>query len=334
MSEMPVETQRMLGMDADEETWAKDFYDAIQQMSAGTDRSEQARRFKVGVSDLGFCSERVRRMLLQMTPDDPDYLLAWIGTALGDHAEQAIMAKYPHMIRQAEVTLRLEIDGHVYEIPGHPDLIDPENGILWDCKTDFGLDVVERTGPSDQQQYQRHSYARAAHEAGLFPNHTLEELRVGNFWIDRGGVDKRLHVQMEPFDQEWVDRASEWLSEVIYAYLETSQGREAVARKEPPREVCAVVCGFYAECRLFDTDVEGLLTDPTTLQAIDMYNEGLDATRMGDRLKKVAKEHLRDIQGSTGTHLLRWVWQNPSEVPASTRRGYWKIDLKPIKRKK
>jgi hypothetical protein len=257
---------------------------------------------------------------------------------LGDHAERAITAKFPDMVRQATVALELEINGRTYRIPGHPDLIDPVHGILWDAKTDFGFGVIRRTGPSDQQQFQRHGYAKAAHAGGLFGKWALEDIKVGNFWIDRSGVEKGLQVQLEPYDPEWVAKAAEWLDEVIYAVRESGAGRWTEARKEPPREMCAVVCGHYRDCRGQDTDVEGLLTEPEVLAALDMYAEGLEANRLGKKLQDEAKAHLQNIQGTTGNRpgdkTLRWTWVNETEVPASRRRGYWKIDVKVVKEPK
>lgn len=330
--ELPEDFRDMHGMTPEEFAYAQVFYDAIMAHAVGTERSLQSAEFRIGVSDLGFCSERLRRSILRIAPDETDMLAAWVGTALGDHAEQALVTAFPHLLRQQSVTLDIEIEAGgkpmMFHIPGHPDLIDAGAGILWDAKTDFGLEVIARTGPSDQQQYQRHGYAKAAHAAGLFPHHTLEEIRVGNFWIDRGAVNKRLHVQIEDYDEEWVTRATDWLGEVIYAFLETKAGRETFARKEPPREMCEKVCGHFKSCRLYDTDVEGRITDPVALESLHMYAEGLDFSRNGERLKKVAKAHLDGFSGSSGDYLLRWVWVNGTE----TQAGYYKIDVRPIKK--
>lgn len=308
---------------------AEHFYAALQDATKSTDRSRQAQGFQLGVSDLGFCSERARRQMLEIEPDDVDMLLAWLGTAIGDAAEQAFLARFPHCIKQAEVMLKLPGEHREYEMLGHPDLIDPVNGVLIDVKTDYGLTIIANTGPSDQQQYQRHCYAKAAWEEGFFPNHTLDQIRVANVWIDRAGIDRRVHVNMEPYDEQWVFRAGEWFEEVIYSYLETKAGRETIARKEPPREMCKVVCGFYESCRAYDTDVSGLLTDPTVLHALKIYVEGMKMKRIGGRLQDEGKEHLRGIDGTDGTHMLRWVTVN-SEGGDS----YQKIDVKEIPKPK
>lgn len=316
-------------MTPEEEVLAKDIYAALMDHSRRSHRSQQAAEFRFGISDIGYCQERSRRMLDQQVPEDTDLLAAFIGTAIGDLAESALQAQlWPNAIKQAEVKLRLAGETRSYELPGHPDLILPEWGV-WDAKTDYGLSTVEREGPSFSQRFQRHAYALAAWEEGYFPGLELDEVMVGNFWIDRGGVDKRVAVHTEPFDADVIQEGIEWLDSVVYAYL---QGEEA--RKEPPREVCRATCGFFKVCRQWDSDVSGLITDPVALGSVQMYAEGHALEKQGTRMKDEAKEHLRDISGSTGTHSLRWIWINPTEVPAkpaSTRKGYYKIELRELK---
>lgn len=318
-------------MNEQEQAIADEVYAAIQRATNYSARSLQARSFQAGVSDLGFCSERLRRMLDQQVPEDSDMLTAWIGTWLGAGMEEAMLSIWPDAIQQAEVKVELEGErGVVYTLQGHPDIIRPEGYVL-DGKTDFGLNDVENRGPSEQQQFQRHLYAKGAFEAGMFyPQVRLEDVQVGNLWMDRGGVDKRLHVQMERYDPDVVKRAGAWLEEVVYAYV-----HEQEARKEPPREMCAVVCGFFSVCRAWDTDVEGLIEDPRTLAAVDLYVQGADLERAGKKMKDIAKNDMgNSIAGSTGTHNVRSVWVNPTEVAAGVRAGYYKIDIRPIAKPK
>ena len=51
-------------MTVEEEDLARVFYDAVQSATNNSARSIQASGHRVGVSDLGHCSERVRRSLL------------------------------------------------------------------------------------------------------------------------------------------------------------------------------------------------------------------------------------------------------------------------------
>jgi len=318
-------------MDDDEKQIAAALYGAMQDMSNYSARSLQAQAFQVGVSDLGFCSERTRRMLDQQVPEDTDMLAAWLGTAIGDHAEQAAIRLWPHGVRQSEVSVTLHGEsGRDYVLTGHPDFILPDEGIVIDFKTDYGLGTVKRTGPSRQQQFQRNMYAKAAWQMGMFPLALrLQDIRVANVWIDRAGIDKELHVDMKPYDESIVEEATQWLDDMVYAYI---NGEEA--RKEPPREMCAVVCGFYRVCRAYDTDVEGLLTDTVALTGVQMYQEGLALEKQGKKLKDEAKQHLRGITGSTGEYMVRWTHINETVVPESHRAAYDKLDVRPIPKSK
>ncbi len=310
-------------MDDDEEALAASIYQAIQRSSNYSERSMQSRDFKVGISDLGFCSERVRRMLDRQVPDDNDVLPAWIGTALGDHAEQAITAMWPHAHRQVEVTVRLIGERGTYNVTGHPDVIVDDKVI--DVKTSRGLGLARRNGPNQQQQFQRHCYAVGAWNAGYFGDLPLEEVKVANVWIDRAADERELYVQMEPFDPSVVEQAGWWLDDVIYSFVHQEE-----ARKEPPREMCEKVCGFYRVCRAYDTDVEGLLTDDTVLAAVGMYTDGTALVREGERLKDQAKAHLDGIKGNTGEYSVRWTHVNGTHVEYD-RGAYDRLDIRRTK---
>lgn len=320
-------------MTKEEEALAKQFYQAIQDASHESPRSQQAGRFQIGVSDLGFCPERTRRMLDGQVPDRTDVLAAWVGTAMGDHAEQAWVAKYPEWRRQLpiKVVLRVQIGDARYavEIPGHPDLVHPKGRML-DVKTDFGLTDPLKNGPSDQQQYQRHLYGLGCWEAGYFPDVELEDVVVGNVWLDRGAVDKFAVVKLEKFNLDVVTEARDWLEDVVYHVVNKES-----AEKKPPRDMCAVVCGYYEECRAFDTDTTGLVTDPDVLRHIAIYREGQQMASAGERLKKQAKVHLDGINGMVrlpeGIFQLRHTWVNPVVQPEVVKRGYSKIELREVK---
>lgn len=320
-------------MTDEERALAEEFYQAIQDASHESPRSQQAGRFQVGVSDLGFCPERTRRMLDGQVPDRTDVLPAWIGTALGDHAEQAWVAKHPDWRRQLpiEVRLRVMIDGKRYEvvIPGHPDLVHPRGKML-DVKTDFGLADPEKNGPSDQQQYQRHLYGLGCWEAGYFPGVDLDDVKVGNVWIDRSATDRRAHVNLEPFNLDVVQEAKDWLEDVIYHLVNNQE-----AEKKPPRDMCAVVCGYYDPCRTFDTDVTGLVTDPDVLRHVAIYREGRALASEGEKLKEQAKAHLKGINGMVKLDekifSLRHTWVDPVAQPEVVKRGFTKIELREVK---
>jgi hypothetical protein len=310
---------------------AEALYAGIQQESNYSARSLQAQEFRVGVSDLGFCPERTRRMLDQQVPDDTDMLAAWIGTELGAGMERVAKKVWPEAILQSEVFVDLDgVDsGRTYTLTGHPDIILPEQGVVIDGKTDYGLANVERSGPSKQQNFQRHLYALGAFRMGMLNVPSLDNVRVANVWLDRAGIDKRLHCDLEPFDYAVVEEAADWLDDVVYHFLQDEE-----AEKVPPRDMCAVVCGFYNVCRSWDTDVQGLIEDPEALTAVELYREGLQLEKDGKRLKNQAKQHLVGIEGSTGEFLVRWTHVNDSIIPEQHRRGYSKLEVRELPRPK
>src|SRR5262245_2273744 len=296
-------------------------YDAIKQFDREKPRSKQTENFVVGISELGFCSERTRRMLAGITPEPTDNIAAFIGTAIGDYIEQAVCHRFPDAQRQVEISTQLHGDQGTYTLMGPPDLLFPGWGIL-DVKTTHGLEIVRRTGPNQQQQFQRHCYALGAWNAGLFPGLELDELQVANVWFDRAGDDKSCHVQIEPFSAEQVERAAYWLDEVVYAYV-----RGGEAQKEPPRTLCENYCGHFKDCRAGDTDAEGLITYPVYLSAVEMYREATELEREGRQLKAQAKAHLRGVQGSTGAFAVRWVHVNETVIPEQHRDGYDRLSI-------
>lgn len=304
-------------MDSREADLAERIYHALGEHSRRSDRSQQAATFRVGVSDLGYCSERTRRMLGQESPEDTDELLAFLGTAIGDHVEQAMASHFDtEVLTQQRVSVTLTGARRSYTVPGSPDMVIPAERLVLDGKSAYGLSLAERSGPDQQKQFQRHLYGLGSWEAGLLGDIALDEVLVGNVWVDRSGKQKRVHVNIEPLDPSVIDAAAEWLDEVVYAFTSGSE-----AQKEPAREVCQATCGFFSSCRLYDTDVEGLITDPLTLMAVEMYAEGQVLEKRGKFYRDEAKVALDGISGSTGKHMVRWVHVN-------TKNPYLRLDVK------
>lgn len=311
------------------EQWiANEVRDAVNDWSNSTERSEQAKEFRLGPSDIGYCSERVRRMLDQQVPEDEvEWNKAFIGTILGDGLEAALQKRWPHALTQVELEVELETDTRMFKMLGHADVIDPDAGLVLDFKAKNGLQYIRRQDTADRgYQFQRNLYALGAWQSGLFPKFDkVEDLRVGNIYYDRSGVEAVPHVQIEPFSWDVIRDATEWLGEVVYTFL---NGEEAP--KEPAREVCATTCGFFSKCRAFDTDVEGLIRDEKQLGAIEMY---LEAQAMASRARKMqneAKIMLRDVSGHTATHTVRWTQVNGGPV-SYNQEPYMKFGL--VKRK-
>lgn len=323
-------------MNPAELTLSEDIYGAMMNWTRNSERGLQAQEFRAGLSDLGYCSERLRRQLLRQEPDDVDMTLAMIGTALGEGVEQAIKKRHPEAIIQSEVELTLEGDSGTYTLRGHPDII--LGNMLLDAKSSDGLAVARRNGADQQKQFQRHTYAKAAHQAGLFGDTALEDVMVGNVWVDRSGRERRPHVQLEPYSEAVVAEAALWLDNVVHAWKQTvTTGVDEQAMKEPPRQVCAVSCGYYQDCRAFETDVSGLITDPELITAAQLQLEASALTKRANALKKEAKAALDGISGmakldeSGDYYTVRWVHVNATDVPGFTRAGYTKLDVKRMK---
>lgn len=312
-------------MNEQEREVADAIYGAIMSASSLSERSQQSADFRIGPSDLGFCSERVRRMIAGIPEPETDKLPAFIGTCLGDGVEQAV-AKYlwPDAIIQSEVSVTLTGEtGLTYTISGHPDIIH-ENKVL-DVKTVNGLEAKRRTGPDRQQQFQRHSYALGAFNAGYLKADSLDDVMVGNVWLDRSGTERCLHVQMEPFDPDQIRQAAEWLDEVVYAYR-----NEEPARKEPPFAMCAKACGHFATCRALESAVEGLIDDPEQRAGVAMALEAKEMEREAKRLKNQAQILLKDVEGSTGDYTVKWTLVNGGHV-AYDRDAYMRLDIRKLK---
>lgn len=317
-----------------DEELAAEFYQAVNDWSNRTERSQQSADFKIGVSDLGLCSEKVRRKLMRQPEPERDAWTAFLGTWVGDGIEQAVKKRFPDTVTQAEVFVEfnISVSGNdlSLKIPGHPDMILPDQGILIDNKGSFGFQKVKRYGMTDtQKRFQRHLYGHAAWKAGMFGDLPYDVIRVGNMWHDRSGSEKSFFVETEPLSQAVVNEAQEWLEEVVYNYL---QGTEAP--KEPGREFCQGYCGFYDDCRALDTDVEGLIEDPNLLTAVDMVLEAKELKRQSEALKSEAEFALRGVRGSTGTHMVRWVDVPPSVIKEGMRSGYSRLNISRMPRGK
>jgi hypothetical protein len=98
--------------------------------------------------------------------------------------------------------------------------------------------------------------------------------------------------------------------------------------------VCEKICEFFTACRgsLPDSHDPALIEDPDLISAVEMYVEGGELEKTAKRLKDEAKAMLVGVNGSTKTHQVRWTEVGPSEVKASYRDGYTKIDIRKVRR--
>jgi hypothetical protein len=301
--------------------------DAIRRSTNNSDRSRQSMTNVLGVSDVGGCHEYVRRMIMNEEPSQEATrydLAAFIGTAIGDHAEEAMIRQFPEegWVKQAEVVVRLVVRGFELNIPGHPDLY--RRSDLVDFKSKDGLAPIRRTGPTDRERFQRTLYAKALIEAGKMD----EDCWLHNVYIDRSGVQPTPVVFSEKFSWSVVDEAIEWLDSVLYA---VQMGEEA--ERDMPREWCWACCPFAPRCRgEDDSDVTGLIDDPVVIDAVSLYLESGEQMKALEKDKKSAASVLRGVEGRTDSHSVRWITVGATEVPATKRAAYERLDVRPIRR--
>jgi hypothetical protein len=313
-------------------------YEALQAKSNNSPRSLLSKDFRLGISDLGHCQEYTRRVVVQEPQTDArDVLQAFLGTAIGDHVEDAVAAAWPAAHRGLEVTAALVGDTGEYSVTGHPDLVVDGGGVI-DIKTKDGLELVQRTGPTRQQLFQRHVYMKGLLDAGWFADIAPEDLWTANVWVDRSGATKRVVSHIDRYDPAIVRHAAEWLDEVIYAVVHRQE-----AMKEQPIEFCERYCEYFSSCRgATDREIGGWITDPEIREAVALYAEGAELERQGKRKRDEAKSVLLvpggdgavHLNGLTEQGLARAVWVNPVQMRPFERKGYWKfvIDKAPGRR--
>lgn len=293
--------------------------ESIDRSMRDSPRSTYAAENKIGVSDIGGCREFVRRTIIDeaFTDEQENYAAAFIGTAVGTLAEQAVKDALGDQVQtQVPVTVALNILGYQLNLPGHPDLV--SSNACVDFKTVDKLGVTRRMGPTTKQWFQVMLYIRALIAMGRLPQDAWAIVA----FIDRSGSEPQPLVFAKQYDPAIVAEAEEWLADVIYA---VQHGEEA--SRDQPRSWCEACCPRVSACRGFDTDVEGLITDPIVLEAIEVYRDAGAAIKQLEKDRESAKSVLSHVAGNTGEVVLRWIEVGESEVPAHTRAGYRRLSL-------
>lgn len=172
-------------MDAFEKAAAKVVADSIQNAANGTDRSGQAREFRLGMSNIGHCQQAAVYMIKQTPPsDERKKTAAFFGTVAGEAIEKQMKLDHPGWMTQAEGIFPIPSGG---ELGSHVDIVVPaREGVspeeflaskaddyegeelfvqgIWDLKSKDKLDVIKKYGPSKQQVFQITGYAKAMTE--------------------------------------------------------------------------------------------------------------------------------------------------------------------------
>jgi len=345
---------------------AQTWYEGIQNAANGTERSKQQQDMFIGISTLGHCRNYAALMLKQ-TPfsDVRDKTAAFYGTVAGDAIEAQLFIDHPEWKIQEKLVFPIPSGGEIpgttdvivpwegsvtydewleqfeYEEDefGHRSLVLDEDGNpvvtgerrymqgIWDGKSKAELETIKKSGPSRQQIFQVHAYAKAAIAKGLLnPDYPI---LVGDVFFDRSGKDVTPHAVFHVYSEDVIGFIDDWINDVKYAVL---NGQEA--EKDMSRDWCWNWCEYASVCRGFDTDVSGLIEDREALASVDRYREAQAMVTQGEKIKKALKPTLENISGSTGTHTVRWIEIGEAEMKGYTRAAYKKLDIRPIPKPK
>lgn len=301
--------------------------EAISHHTMDSARSAQSAAHLIGPSEIGGCRQFLTFMVLE-TPYDPPADIkypAFIGTAIGDLLEYAIVDQYPGEA-QSQVPLTATLpSGRM--ISGTCDL-------LWDGVKDVksvdGLELVRRTGASFRHRAQVNTYQLAAIQAGKVKADSIAAL----IYVDRSGRDDIPYVESWVYDPDITAQIEERLDDVEYHAMHDPTG----APRDEPYPWCALACPFFSRCRGADEHVSGgLIEDEGTLSAVKAYVEGKALEKQGAALADEAKQQLRGAEGSTGEYAVTWTDVPATDVPTYVRAAYRRLDVRPIgarKRKK
>jgi hypothetical protein len=197
---------------------------------------------------------------------------------------------------------------------------------VWDLKSKAELETIRKYGPSRQQIWQIHAYTSAAIDAGLLD--PTKPIILGDVYFDRSGKTLDPYSVFHLYDPDVIGFIDEWVNGVKYAVMNGEEGA-----KEMERDWCFSWCEYATICRGSDTDVEGLITNPEVLTAVEVYREGLDMENAGKKKKEAVKHLLEGVSGSTGTYNVRNTWVNGGAV-SYERAGYNKIEVRPVPKSK
>lgn len=312
-------------MDEVEQQISTDVHDSVDRHEGQRPRSQQG---LIGVSELGTCRQKTLLKLLQVNESDHQLKMsAIVGDAVGERIERALIEHPPEgwkrLLRQATVTV--DLPSGQFQLKGHPDLVRPDWGVL-DLKSKDGLELIRSNGSDQQNRFQRHLYTLGSAQCGLL-DIPVERAMTGNVYVDRSGSEEYPFVEVEQFDWAVIYEAEAWLDDVVYA---AKEGEDA--SRDKPRQWCASFCEFFTHCRgVGDTDVTGLIEDPEQVGAVEMYAEGMELAKAGDKKKAEAKKLLKGVVGNTDKFAVREVHVGESEVPGYTRKSHTKIDIRRLK---
>lgn len=299
---------------------ADDVVAAYSAASMNSARSQQAKDRVLGPSDLGGCRAKIRNVLIEAprTERTTPPLEAFIGTWVGEGLEQAYVASRPGSVAQASIRTELP-SGDVTN--GTADVVDPELDGVIDFKGRDGLSAVQHDGAPFKNLAQVMIYLLGAIQMGLVSKDATYNL----VYFDRSGKQKKPHIISGTLDMDVIAEVEERVGEAKYAAL---WGEEAP--RDEPYMICKDYCEFFDFCRGGEQP-QGLIDHPVQVRAVDRYLEGARLEREGKALKASAKPDLQGIEGSTGIATVRWVHIGETNVKASRKAAYDRLDVRPVK---
>lgn len=287
-----------------------DFLTTVMDGYAAT--TPRSRQTQLGISDVGVCREKARRLLAGIEPcDAPSLRAAEMGIAVHEFVEKALRW---HGELITEYRTKVELPNGTLTIPGTVDIIDRDEPSVTDLKTVDDKDELAYTrarGSTDQQRFQRHLCYLAVHQEGLVPVEGLTR----NVWLPRAGDTDELVVEQEPFSLDVIAEVEEWLLHVTYA---AAHGEEAP--RDKPAAWCARFCQFYSDCR--NTSDSQLIDDPEFIDAAQTYDVNHNLAKMHESIAAGARKVLIPLQGYEPRKevpidggYLGWVWVNRESNP-------------------
>lgn len=304
--------------------WRKRITDAIRAHSAGTARTAQASAGLIGASDVGWCRNYLRHLVVG-TERALDLSLKWpafVGTAVGDRLEMAMEADNPDLLTQVDLVCEFPSGK---QIPGHADVVQPatedDPGSVVDFKSKDGLALLENGDLDRGNAYQVIIYREALIQMGVL----REGAKAYLAYVDRSGRDE-IPVVREVTDVT-LEEIDEWLSDVEYAVLADDE-----APRDRPYNQCELVCPFFYACRGKDEHQDGgLIEEPELVFAAEEYRRALDMEGEAKRIKEDARQVLLGVRGSTGKVTVSWSHVNGGIVESFERKPSDRISVRRVK---
>lgn len=296
-------------------------------------RSAQKDAGLLGFSDLGFCENKAVLVTKQTPPSDPRKKLwaAVVGQGVHDVVERAFAEVFTDWLIEygkddGNEKLVAKFPNGA-EMAGTPDCISQKWNAIIELKTKDGFVRVKREGVSRNHRFQTYAGALAALQRGVLDSSRPVHL----YWVylDRSGNDSDPWVEHEVYDDTVIDEVNQWISNVIYARTNDEDGM-----REIPASICADICEHFGNCRggALPMGDSQLFTDEEVLASVEMHLEGQQLEKDGKALKREARKTLEGLNGSTGQYQIRTTYIGPSEVAATHKNGYDKLEVFPIRK--